>query len=161
MDKEDFAKQVIAAEATLYHISKTILKNDWDCADAVQEAIVTAYSKLPSLKEDRFFKTWLCRILINQCYQIYRANQKVVPLEDHMETAPPSAQQNLGLLDAIMGLKAALRMVIVLHHVEGFPIAETASILKIPEGTVKSRLFRARAELRPILGEKEDLFDES
>lgn len=161
MNKKDFVEQVAAAEATLYHISKSILKNDWDCADAVQETIMTAYSKLSTLRDDRFFKTWLCRILMNQCYQIYRTNQRVVPLEDYIEVAAPPGQPNLDLLDAIMGLKPALRMAVVLHYIEGFQIAETATLLNVPEGTVKSRLFRARAELRPILGEKEELFYEA
>ena len=161
MNKSDFAEQVTAAEATLYHISKSILKNDCDCADAVQETIITAYSKLHSLRDDRFFKTWLCRILINECYQICRANKRVVPLEDYMEAEYPSEQQNdLGLFDAIMELKTELRLVIVLHYIEGFQTMEMAEIIKIPEGTVKSRLSRARTELTSILGEKEVLIHE-
>ena len=158
MNKNDFAEQVTAAEATLYHISKSILKNDCDCADAVQETIVTAYSKLHSLKDERFFKTWLCRILINECYKIYRANKRVVPLEDYMEVELPSEKYDeLGLFDAIMGLKTDLRLVIVLHYIEGFRTIKMAEILRIPEGTVKSRLSRARLELRSVLGGKEVL----
>jgi RNA polymerase sigma-70 factor (ECF subfamily) len=161
VNKNDFAEKVTTAEATLYHISKSILKNDCDCADAVQETIITAYSKLHSLRDERFFKTWLCRILINECYQICRANKRVVPLEDYMETENPSEQQNdLGLFDAIMELKTDLRLVIVLHYIEGFQITEMAEMLKIPEGTVKSRLSRARTELKSVLGEKEVLIHE-
>lgn len=59
MTKDEFAQQVTAAESMLYHIAKTILKNDSDCADAVQEAIATAYGKLPGLKNERYFRTWL------------------------------------------------------------------------------------------------------
>ncbi len=156
MNKNDFTEQVMAAEKTLYHISKSILKNDCDCADAVQETIITAYSKLHSLRDERFFKTWLCRILINKCYQICKANKKVLPLEDYMEARSSSERQNdLGLFDAIMELKTELRQVIVLHYIEGFKTMEMAKILKIPEGTVKSRLSRARIELKSIFGEKE------
>lgn len=161
MNKNDFAEKVTAAEATLYHISKSILKNDCDCADAVQETIITAYSKLHSLRDDRFFKTWLCRILINECYRICRINKRVVPLEDYMEAEYPAVQQNdLGLFDAIMELKTDLRLVIVLHYIEGFQTMEIAKILKIPEGTVKSRLSRARTALKSVLGEKEVLIHE-
>lgn len=161
MNKNDFTQQVMAAEKTLYHISKSILKNDCDCADAVQETIITAYSKLHSLRDERFFKTWLCRILINECYRICRANKRVVPLEDYMEARSSSEQQNaLGLFDAIMELKTELRLVIVLHYIEGFKTVEMAGILKIPEGTVKSRLSRARAELKSVFGEKEVLTHE-
>jgi RNA polymerase sigma-70 factor (ECF subfamily) len=161
VNKNDFAEQVMAAEATLYHISKSILKNDCDWADAVQETIIKAYSKLHGLRDDRFFKTWLCRILINECYQICRANKRVVPLEDYMEAECTSKQQNdLGLFDAIMELKTELRLVIVLHYIEGFQTVEMAKILKIPEGTVKSRLSRARTELKAVLGEREVLIHE-
>ncbi len=161
MNKNNFAERVKTAEATLYHISKSILKNDCDCADAVQETIITAYSKLHSLRDERFFKTWLCRILINECYQICRANKRIVPLEDYMETEKPWEQQNeLGLFDAIMELRTDLRLVIVLHYIEGFKTTEMAEMLKIPEGTVKSRLSRARTELKSILGEKEVLIHE-
>lgn len=161
MNKNDFAEKVTAAEATLYHISKSILKNDCDCADAVQETILTAYSKLHCLRDERFFKTWLCRILINKCYQIFRANKRVAPLEDYAERDYPSEEKNdLGLFDAIMELKTDLRLVIVLHYIEGFQAKEMAEMLKIPEGTVKSRLSRARTELKSVLGEKEDLIHE-
>ena len=161
MNNNDFAEKVMTAEATLYHISNSILKNDCDCADAVQETIITAYCKLHSLREERFFKTWLCRILINECYKICRANKRVVPLEDYMEADYPSEQQNdLGLFDAIMELKTDLRLVIVLHYIEGFKTMEMAEMLKIPEGTVKSRLSRARTELKSVLGEKEVLIHE-
>ncbi len=161
MNKNDFAEKVTTAEATLYHISKSILKNDCDSADAVQETIITAYSKLHSLRDERFFKTWLCRILINKCYQIYRANKRIVLLEDYMKTENHQEQQNdLGLYDAIMELKTDLRLVIVLHYIEGFQTKEMAKILKIPEGTVKSRLLRARTELKSVLGEKEVLINE-
>lgn len=161
MNKNEFAEQVTAAEATLYHISKSILKNDCDCSDAVQEAILTAYSKLHSLRDDRFFKTWLCRILINECYRICRANYRVVPLEDYMEAEYSLERTDgSGLFDAIMELETDLRLVIVLHYIDGFQTKEIAELLKIPEGTVKSRLSRARAELKSVLGEMEVLVHE-
>ncbi|MEA4894702.1 MAG: sigma-70 family RNA polymerase sigma factor [Oscillospiraceae bacterium] len=161
MNKDNFTEKVTAAEVMLYHISKTILKNDCDCADAVQETIITAYSKLSSLRNDRFFKTWLCRILINECYKICRANKRVVALEDYMEAEyPPEQQNDLGLFDAVMELKTELRLVVVLHYIEGFQTAEMAGMLKIPEGTVKSRLSRARTELKSVLEKKEVLIHE-
>ena len=161
MDKNEFAERVTAAEDTLYHIAKSVLKRECDCEDAVSEAIVTAYGNLHSLKDERFFKTWLCRILINKCYQICRANRRVVPLEDYMEAAPSAEQrETLGVFEAVMQLKPELRLVLVLRYVEGFQTAEVAKMLQIPAGTVKSRLSRARTELKSLLGEKEVLLHE-
>lgn len=162
MDRDDFAARVTAAEPTLYHISKSILKNDCDCADAVQEAIVTAYSKLYSLRDERYFKTWLCRILIHECYRIHRISRKVISLEEAPQAELSMEQsRDSGLFMAIMTLREEFRLVIVLHYVEGFQVAEIAGMLKIPEGTVKSRLSRARTELRSVLEEKEVLVHES
>lgn len=158
VDRDDFAVRVTAAEPTLYHISKSILKNDCDCADAVQEAIVTAYSKLHSLRDERYFKTWLCRILIHECYRIYHASRKVISLEEAPQAELSQEQsRDSELFTAIMTLKEEFRLVIVLHYVEGFQVTEIAGMLKIPEGTVKSRLSRARTELRSVLEEKEVL----
>ena len=72
MDKEEFLSHVLGAEETLFHISFSILRNEQDCADAVQEAILKAYSCLDKLRDEKYFKTWIVRILINECYGILR-----------------------------------------------------------------------------------------
>ncbi|MGN0402919.1 MAG: sigma factor, partial [Acetatifactor sp.] len=61
---------VLGAEETLFHISFSILRNEQDCADAVQEAILKAYSCLDKLRDEKYFKTWIVRILLNECYGI-------------------------------------------------------------------------------------------
>ena len=65
MTKETFTKLVLESEKTFYRVSMSMLKNETDCEDAVQTAILTAYEKLDTLKNEEFFKTWLVRILIN------------------------------------------------------------------------------------------------
>ena len=78
-----------------------------------------------------------------------------------MEAAPSAEQrENLGVFEAVMQLKPELRLVLVLRYVEGFQTAEVAKMLQIPAGTVKSRLSRARTELKSLLGEKEVLLHE-
>ena len=67
MVKEQFTREVLAAEKNMYYIAKSILGNDEDCADAMQNAILNAYSNLASLREEKYFRTWLTRILINEC----------------------------------------------------------------------------------------------
>ena len=85
MTKDVFIKEVRDAEAMLYHISKSILKNDSDCGDAVQETILKAYEKLPTLKKEKYFRTWITRILINECKGILRKRKNVIPYEEYME----------------------------------------------------------------------------
>ena len=74
MNKQQFTKQVLEAEASLYHVAHTLLVNEEDCADAIQNAILAAYDKLGDLKKDAYFKTWLTRILINECYRLLRVD---------------------------------------------------------------------------------------
>ncbi|EPZ57339.1 RNA polymerase sigma factor, sigma-70 family protein [[Clostridium] sordellii ATCC 9714] len=70
MDRKTFITKVLECEKTLYNVSKSILINDADCEDAVQEAILKAFNKLHTLKNEEYFKTWLIRILMNECYRL-------------------------------------------------------------------------------------------
>ena len=82
MKKEQFTKEVLNAEKSLYHTARSILANDEDCADAMQNAILHAYEKLHTLRSEAYFKTWLTRILINECCQIIRSKKPTVSYED-------------------------------------------------------------------------------
>ena len=66
MTHEEFARQVVEMQDTLYHVSATLLRRECDREDAVQEAIATALTKLTALREDRAFPAWIIRILINE-----------------------------------------------------------------------------------------------
>lgn len=157
MNKYKFTELISEAEPTLYHISKTILKNDFDCADAVQEALFKALQKLGTLREERYFKTWLCRILICECYKIYNARKKTVSYDDYAaNVAFESYTENTELYQALMKLDKKYRLAVTLHYAEGFKISEIAKMLKVPEGTIKSRLSKARSKLRQLLDEKEE-----
>ena len=65
MTKERFTELVLASERTLYRVSMSMLKNETECEDAVQTAILTAYEKLSTLKQEEIFKTWMVRIMSN------------------------------------------------------------------------------------------------
>ena len=157
MTKDAFIREVRNAEAMLYHISKSILKNDSDCGDAVQETLLKAYEKLPMLKEEKFFRTWITRILINECKGILRKQKKVVPYEDYMGNERLSEENRYHhLYMAIMELPEDLRILVTLYYIEGFSQKEISEILEIPEGTIKSRLSRARDFLKTQLSYEEE-----
>lgn len=84
MDREQFTSAVLAAEPTLYRVAKTMLRSEHDCADAAQQAILRAWEQLDSLRSTRYFKTWLVRILINECYKLKKRNSKFVPYEEQI-----------------------------------------------------------------------------
>lgn len=153
MDKEAFAEVVLSATDSLYRISKTILKNDADCEDAVQEAIAVGFAKLGTLRQEKYAKTWLVRILINECYALLKKRERTTPL-----LADPEAEEYAGtdysdLYEALSALKKEYRLAIVLHYLEGYSLQEIAKIMRISVGTVKSRLSRGRKCLRHIMEE--------
>lgn len=154
MNKEQFTAEVLKAEKSLYHIAKSILRNDEDCADAMQNAILTAYQKLHTLKKEAFFKTWLTRILMNECYQSLRSRREQVSYEEYMEqeeskSAP--APEYSQLYEAVQSLPETYRLPFILHYVEGYSVRETGKILNATESAVKVRLHRARNLMREKL----------
>lgn len=145
MNKDQFTAEVLKAEKSLYHIAKSILKNDEDCADAMQNAILAAYSKLGSLRNEAFFKTWITRILMNECYQLIRNRKETVSYEDYLEHEEAGDQREYSeLYEAVQELSENYRIPFVLHYVEGYSVKETGQILELTESAVKVRLHRAR-----------------
>ncbi len=155
MDKSEFTRRVIAMERTLYRISHTYLQNDADCADAVQDALLGAFSHIHQLREEKYFKTWLIRILIHSCYSIIKKSKRMTPIELPEGTWVDSAYPELDA--AIMELPLTERMPVVMHYIEGVSIAEIARATDTPEGTIKWRMSKARQKLRYELSEEEAL----
>lgn len=152
MNKKQFTTQVLEAEKSLYHIAKSILRNDEDCADAMQNAVLHAYEKLHTLRNEKYFKTWLTRILINECNHIIRSRKELIPYEDYFETQEPAKQENYSeVFEAVMELDSTYRIPLVLFYVEGFSIKEICRILNLSQGTVKTRLYRSRKLLKEKL----------
>ncbi|WP_330383772.1 MULTISPECIES: RNA polymerase sigma factor [Romboutsia] len=159
LNKSTFIEKVLEAEHTLYHVSKSILIYDQDCEDAVQGAILKAYDKLNTLKEEKYFKTWLIRILINECYSLKRRASKVVPYEECIEVYNDDKKDYSELYLAICKLPPRIRITIVLYYIEGYCVDEIKEILKIPSGTVKSRLSKGRKLLKIKLKNMEVIYE--
>ena len=143
MTRETFTDLVLDSEPTLYRVAMSMLRNEKDCEDAVQTAILTAYEKLGTLKQEQYFKTWLVRILINVCNKQLRSAAKTTELHD-TDISSDSAKASTAIRMAIESLPVNIRQVVVLYYIEQFAIKEIKQILKIPEGTVKSRLSKGR-----------------
>ena len=152
MTRETFSNLILDSESTLYRVAMSMLRNEKDCEDAVKTAVLTAFEKLGTLKHEEYFKTWLVRILINVCNKQLKAAAKKAELHDTAISAG-SAEAATEIRMAIEGLPAKIRQVIVLYYMEDFSVKEIKQILKIPEGTVKSRLSKGRALLKNVLKE--------
>lgn len=151
MDKEEFTRAVLEYESTLYRVAKSMLGSEADCADAAQNALLRAWEKQHTLRDTAYFKTWLTRILINECRAMLRQRARFVPLEEEAAEGEIAPERDSGLYESVMGLDVKYRVPFVLYYIEGFRTREIASMLKLPEGTVKTRLRRAREILRTEL----------
>lgn len=151
MDKEEFTRAVLEYESALYRVAKSMLGSEADCADAAQNALLRAWEKQHTLRDTAYFKTWLTRILINECRAMLRQRARFVPLEEEAAEGEIAPERDSGLYEAVMGLDVKYRVPFVLYYIEGFRTREIASMLKLPEGTVKTRLRRAREILRTEL----------
>lgn len=149
MNDRDYMARVLAMERQLYRIAHAMLWCDADCADAVQEAVFRGWMKRGSLREERYFETWLIRILINECKsQMRRQKMRHLPLD---ESIPAAGEIDLHLRQSLQNLPEKYRMPLLLHHLEGYNLKEIAQMLGISAGLAKSRLHQARRLLRRAL----------
>lgn len=138
----------------MYHVAKTLLYNDADCADAIQEAIVKAFSSIHTLRKDAYAKTWLIRIVINECYAIMRREKKLVSLEDYsVEEAAEERTDYSDLYEALSHLSEEIKLTVTLYYIEGYSVKEVAALMNTTESAVKNRLVRARNKLKKELAE--------
>ena len=132
----------------LYKTARAILMNDEDAADALQETILTCWEKMGTLKENRFFKSWVTRILINECYTLMRERKGVTYVEEVPEVPDDREDSELEWKEALDVLEEENRLVVVLYYVQGFQTKEIARLLGISDAAVRTRLTRARQQLR-------------
>lgn len=154
MNKEEFTQKILAAELSLYRVAKSILHNDEDCADAIQNAILKAWQKRYALRKKEFFKTWLTRIVINECYQIIKESQRYIPMDEYPGwdiLAADGIREESVVFAELMKLDEKYRMPIVLHDIEGYSVKEISKILHLTETNVRNRLSRGKAALRETL----------
>ena len=153
-DKEAFIELINENRLNIYRVAKGILKNEYDIEDAIQNTVIKAFEKISTLKNDDFFRTWIIRILINECNDILRKNKRVVSLEDSIEKEKyDDKYKNMDLINAVKSLNEDLRNITALYYFEDMSTVEIAKTLEIPEGTVRSRLSRAREKLRERMKE--------
>ena len=166
-DTRAFGKLMLRYQNKIYRLARRMTETDEDAEDVLQDAFVKAFRKLSTFKERSKFSTWLYRITVNiALMKLRRRKLSTVSLSEPVVTedssilrdiengSPDPLERLLGrdsaeILDkAIAGLRPNYRAVFVLRHVEGLSTRETARVLNIDVPAVKSRLHRARRELK-------------
>ena len=128
--------------------ARSLLSNEEDTADAISETILTCWEKIDRLREDRYFRTWMTRILINKCNDIRKKKENLFFTDEMPEVeVREEGYGNLEWNEALDMLDGKYRTVIILYYVEGFKMSEIAEILEIPEATVRTRIARARKKM--------------
>jgi RNA polymerase sigma-70 factor (ECF subfamily) len=170
---EAFGVLVRRYQERLYHSVYRLVENSEDAQDVVQEAFLSAYQSLHGFKGDSRFFTWLYRIAVNTAISLKRKRRVMARIErgdDEERTNEPAdlsednrpghaveqAELTTRVQNALKQLSAEHRAVLVLKDMEGQKYEVMAQILQVPIGTIRSRLHRARLELRAILEKNEE-----
>lgn len=157
----------------VYNLVYRMVANESDAADLTQEVFVKVFTTLPSLKSERAFPAWLRTVATNTVLDHLRrrpnvpsesldertilgddqsVEREIPSWSDNPERATETKTLQEAVQRAISSLEDDHRIVVVLHHIEGLDVQQIAKMLRVPEGTVKSRLARAREHLKRKLG---------
>ena len=150
-DADSFIELMELNKENMYKIAKSYLRSDADVADAMQETTLKCFERIESLDNPKFFKTWLTRILINNCNDIIRKGKSVQLFSDYKDITLEEAEDTRAFNESVQSLDEKYRTILVLYYVEGFKINEIAQILDVNVNTINSRLQRSRAMLKAEL----------
>ena len=156
-DTDAFLELMDVNSLAMYKVAKGILGNDDDVADAVQNTILTCFEKLNTLKKPRYFKTWMIRILINECNKIYK--MKKYKREDSCETvgstlvSPDKTEEQINLKFICDKLSEEDGTIILLYYMEKYTDREIGEILNMKENTVRTKRNRIKNKIKKFYEE--------
>jgi len=158
--EREFERQLVETSTLAFRVAYSVLRQREDAEDVAQEAFVKAHRNFRQLRAPGSFRSWLVRITWRLAIDRQRANRRRANRDlEHARLAPAAVTADPAVLNeraalvwqAIDALPDKLRLTIVLAGIEGHDVREVAQLLKLPEGTVKSRLFLARERMKESL----------
>lgn len=153
--KEDFVLLIEKHKQSMYKVARSYLSHEEDVADVLQESILKCYVSLPKLRENRYFKTWLIRIVINECKKILMQKKNEVCLEEFTETEVKKCGYDKLEFQSLMdSMEEKYRTILLLYYGEGYNTREIAQIMGLNAVTVRSRLSRARKKYLQLYEKK-------
>ena len=151
MNDNEYMRRVRAIEGRLFRIAQSMLWREADSMDAVQEAVFRGWMRKSQLADAERLEPWLTRILVNQCRDMLRRRKRDPGALVAEIGAEDRLCEDLQLRLALRQLPEKYRLPLLLHHLEGWPVAEVAAMLRLPKRLVISRLYQARQALRRLL----------
>ncbi len=154
-DKQAFSFLFEQNLTDMYKVAKAILKKDEDVEDALQETALICWQKIGQLEKNRYFKTWLIRILINECNTILRKRKMVCEDEKIQERGI----EDYGYLSVewdlfLSVLEEKQRLAVILYYTQGYKVREIARIMETSESSVKKYLVQARNKVEEVYKEE-------
>ena len=149
-DTDAFMELIEENMQPMYKTAWSILRNEEDVADALQETIVKGFESLHTLRRPEFFKTWMMRILINTWLQIRKQRQRLLTFGDDLPEIPveDSYDSDFGFKELLNMVGEEDRLLLTLYYADEFKVSEIAELLEMNVNTVKTRLSRAREKIR-------------
>lgn len=148
-DKAAFVRLMEENQLPMYRTAKAILHNETDVEDAIQEAVCRAFYKLHTVRQPKFFKTWLTRVVINCCYDILRQQKGLFPLEVLPEEGVEDSRElSLDVQETLKSLGENDRLILTMYYLNDLPVKDIAQMLGITEGAAKMRLSHGRKKFK-------------
>ena len=155
-DKNAFEQIIFSIENDLYRIAQTRLNNIEDINDAIQETVIIAFKSIKKLRSPIYFKTWIIKILINECNKIYKSRSKNLKLfnkiiknkNEYTDDYIDIIEQKIELENILNLLNYDEKLAITLHYNEKYSIAQIAELLNICPNTIRSRIARAKEKIK-------------
>lgn len=155
MSKEKFENLAEKYMDMIYRVAYSWTKNSYDANDVTQDVLIQLYKTNKEFESDAHIKNWLIKVTINQCKMLFRSLwNRMEDISDYAETIGFEDESHLDLFFAVMKLDKKYRVPLMLFYYEGYSTKEIASFLEIPEKTISTRLFRAKAKLKEYLKEE-------
>lgn len=154
-NKEQFVQQIRQYMDMIFRLAFNCLKSQADADDVTQTVLLRLYETEKVFDNEDHVKHWLVRVTLNECKKHWRSPwNRTEEYENYVSTLVFDEPQYSDLFEAIMGLDTKYRIVIYLYYYEGYSIEEIAGLLRLPRGTVGTRLKRAREQLKQKLSEE-------
>lgn len=155
-DRTAFIALMDLHKEDLYRTAYAFLKNEQDALEALQEVTVRAYKRIHTVKQARYMKTWLIRIMMNYCQDQLKIRKRFISTEHLAEIETNDQLEVLEIEEALSTLSDAEQQLIHMKYFQDLKNKEIADINQIPEGTVKSRLHTTLKKLKKFLTDKEE-----
>ena len=152
MDRRDFQRSVERYRDVVYRVAYGYLRSQADADDVTQNVFVKLYRSKTEFTDDEHLKSWLVRVAINECKSLFVLPWRKEEDIEEYENQLPMEEPDREVFQAVMGLQKKYRIPVILYYYLGYSTDEVARLMGIPPATARTRLARARAQLRDILG---------